>query len=261
MLTITKPDPRNYSEVSHFQHLLKSVSSCLFNKVPKQARPQKQIRRKERLKEMLLSYCSSLDVSPDPTFRVTSSKLPAEAHLKTLITHQQSQIKSISTQRPKRPQSTLNPFPESSFPSKVFALLHKPSYSFLPSKNNSSIFSLFNHEAELALKFLKENRREVERKLEDLRGLGTWLQMKEEKKTWAKRTRLVALRILQEAEKIYAVKMSSGHFSSRFKSADNSGCRGRLRELRELESVDETSATVRSTSVSARRLGVFIIKV
>lgn len=257
MLTITKKDSRNYSEINNFQHLLKSVSSCLFNKVPKHTKPQKQIRRKERLKEMFLNYCSSLDVSPDPTFRVTSTKLPPEAHLKNLINHQQNQIKSITKQLSKRSKNNKNPFPEKSFPNKIFALLNHPTYSFLPKKNNSSIFSLFNHESEISLKFLQKNRKKVESKLKNLEKLENFIKMKEDNKTWFKRNRQVALKILQEVERIYSVKKSSGHFSSRYKSADISDCR---ESIRNTASVEETSLTARSASVSARRLGLFISK-
>lgn len=241
-----------FCKVQEIQSIIRSMSNCIFNKVPKPRKQNKELIKKQRLKKLYVDYMKSLNLESTTKKDTKAPFISCEAQLKVLLTHQDHRLHASS-----KSEKSLKPTKKSQiFQVQTNSLLSKLTSLFSSSSKNPSfknsaytLSSIFVHAKSKILKRKERLISKLEKNFEEF-------QEKEIKV----RHRKIRKNIAQSVEKILMTRKSVGYFTRRLRSyedmeGDLSECRSAIRVGSE-ETRDQ-SVTGRSSSATPRRLGFF----
>lgn len=247
-LTLCKEN-EGFSQVKQIQNLIQSVSNCIFNKVSRPNKQSKELRRKERLKNMYIEYMQNLNLKPTTNLDVVV-KVPYQSQIKVLISHQSHRLQySSRSQKTLKAKSSSPLFflPKSPFISSLISLFSPPSYSNFRDKSSYQITSIFSHPEKNCIKKREHIKTKLEKKLENFKD-----------KAIKRSNRHIRRELQKSVEKIFTLKKNSGYFTVRHRDRNEdeiSECRSAIRVGSE-ETRDQ-SFTGRSSSATSLRLGFF----
>ena len=136
----------SYKSLKTFQKSIKRLSTIIPKKIPSLRTQQIELRRKENLKSLYLSYLRILNLTP---CLEDSPQIPfqhSEIQLKSLIQHQFILLSELQTPSPRVSMSISGTIYRNPLVLKIKTLLSPESKFFRPEKNSFSVKSHFFHE-------------------------------------------------------------------------------------------------------------------